>query len=116
MIRAGVPLRFAWLRLLVTALLLVAGLARPVVASAQSSGARRDREPMQVAAATGHGELCRLSERRTSDPAADGQAVLDELAARATRARGRLAADSPSALVAPQERVERVRVRGPPRA
>jgi len=73
-----VPPCAAWLRLLVTALLCVAGIARPVARPGDAASTVRVHEPMHVSAPGGKIELPRLG-TRTSEDADDPNGIVETL-------------------------------------
>jgi hypothetical protein len=71
------PSRALWLRLLVTALLCVAGLARPVGPQREANGVRIG-EPMHVSAPGRAAEVSRLGASGVEDPSTETSGILDD--------------------------------------
>jgi hypothetical protein len=69
--------RAAWLRLLVTALLCVVGVARPIAQRSDADAAMRANGPLHVSASTREGELVALR-KRAADDSSDDEASLSE--------------------------------------
>lgn len=106
--------RAAWLRLLVTALLCVVGVARPVAQMSDADAAKRSNGPIQVSASTREGELAALRKRIANGPGDDEVHLVEVRPDRIADDRGCIGVDAshdarPSSLV-----VERSRARGPP--
>jgi hypothetical protein len=111
-----VPSCAAWLRLIVTALVCVAGLARPVAQRSDGPDAVRAPEPSQLSAAHRETELVRLRKRASEEPGTDAIGIVRE-----EHALGRAAEQTFESI--PDRDVdgrsawqERSRARGPPLA
>jgi hypothetical protein len=66
------------IRLLVTALLCVAGLARPSGQRSESPAELRAGEPMELSAATREGEMSRVRKRGVDEPDGDSPAFVED--------------------------------------
>jgi hypothetical protein len=107
--------RLAWLRVLVTALLCVAGLARPVSTRWDDAGTQRLREPSHVGAPSMRAEAARLDER-TEDTRDVGPALVEpplSIGPACCRSAGMVAIEDRSSGL---DRRGRPRARGPPTA
>jgi hypothetical protein len=108
------PSRALWLRLLVTALLCVAGIARPVASSGDSNGVRLG-EPMHVSTPGRAAELSRFRASRADDASGEADGILDDalrlhLASRSCATRSSRHVEPSSAIH------DFARARGPPLA
>jgi hypothetical protein len=72
-----VPSCAAWLRLLVTALLCVTGVARPIAQRSDAANSVRAQEPMHVSAPGRDTEVSRLGRRTADDPSGDTPGIND---------------------------------------
>jgi hypothetical protein len=109
-----VPHRATWLRLLVTALLCVVGVGRPLAQRSEADAAVQANGPNHVSASTREGELVTLR-KRVADPSNDDKASLveappDRVAADRGRVDVGVWCDARRSSVS----AERPRARGPP--
>jgi hypothetical protein len=69
--------RAAWLRLLVTALLCVVGVARPVAQMSDAEAAKRANGPIHVTASSREGDLTALRKRIANDSRDEDASLVD---------------------------------------
>lgn len=109
-----VPRCAAWLRLLVTALLCVVGVARPLAAVSDDATAARASDPVHVSASVLHAELPVLRKRVADDSRADEASLLGARAALVVGNRRPVVVDASRHARPSSASVERPRARGPP--
>jgi hypothetical protein len=104
----------AWVRLLVTALLCVVGVARPIASRSDAAAALRGNEPMHVSSTTREAELCRERKRTVDDSSGDDLAVVGQRSGRARFVVGLADLCLNGVVRAVTASLERGRARGPP--
>ena len=106
--------RAAWLRLLVTALLCVVGVARPVAQMSDAEAAKRANAPIQVSASSREGDLTALRKRIANESRDDEAILLDARTDCTAASLGCIDAGTSRDVGLSSPFAERPRARGPP--
>lgn len=111
-----VPHCAAWLRLLVTALLCVVGVVRPVAQLSDAEAAKRASGPIQVSASTREGDLTALRKRIANESREDEASLVDARPDCSAASLGCIEAATSRDVHLTSSFAERPRARGPPLA
>lgn len=106
----------AWLRLLVTALLCVVGVARPVAQMSEAEAAKRANGPIEVSASTREGDLTALRKRIGNETGDDEASLVDAPPDCIAASLGCIDVGTSDDARLTSTLVERPRARGPPLA
>lgn len=102
-----------WLRLVVTALLCLAGVTRPPAARSDAVGSCGRSEPMHITASAGRGELVRVGQRN-DEPTSESTAVIEAFEQAIALESTLVDLHAPQGTRPSDASPERARARGPP--
>lgn len=107
--------RTQWLRLVLTALLCLAGVARPAPARWEAAGTRGQAEPMHLTTAAGRGEVVRVG-KRSDESTGDVVGVVEAFERLIALDTSIVELRAPGVIRPPRSPWHRARARGPPTA